>query len=65
VELTECGGGIVIDSALEAEGVFERLLRDPGEVRETGEASARYVDSKKGATGKIVRYIMMQKMLEK
>jgi 3-deoxy-D-manno-octulosonic-acid transferase len=65
VELTESGGGIVIDSALEAEGVFERLLRDPGEVRETGEASARYVDSKKGATEKIVRYITMQKMLER
>jgi 3-deoxy-D-manno-octulosonic-acid transferase len=65
VELTESGGGIVIDSALEAEGVFERLLRDPAEVRETGEASARYVDSKKGATEKIVRYITMQKLLEK
>jgi 3-deoxy-D-manno-octulosonic-acid transferase len=63
VELTESGGGIVIDSALEAEGVFERLLKDPEEVREIGEASARYVDSKKGATEKIVRYITSQKML--
>jgi hypothetical protein len=53
VELTESGGGIVIDSALEAERVFERLLRDPGGVRETGEASARYVDSKKGATDQV------------
>jgi 3-deoxy-D-manno-octulosonic-acid transferase len=65
VELTESGGGIVIDSALEAEGVLDRLLRDPEEVRETGEASARYVDSKKGATEKIIRFITMQKMLEK
>ena len=65
VELAESGGGIVIDSALEAEKVFDRLLRDPQEVRETGEASARYVDSKKGATGQIIRYITMQKMLEK
>jgi 3-deoxy-D-manno-octulosonic-acid transferase len=65
VELTETGGGIVIDSAVEAEGVLKRLLRDPAEVREIGEASARYVDSKKGATEKIVRYITMQKMLEK
>jgi len=63
VELTESGGGIVIDSALEAEGVFERLLRDPGEVKETGEASARYVDSKKGATEKIVRYIQEKRLL--
>jgi 3-deoxy-D-manno-octulosonic-acid transferase len=63
VELTESGGGIVIDSALEAEGVFERLLRDPGEVREIGEASARYVDSKKGATEKIVRFIHEKRLL--
>jgi 3-deoxy-D-manno-octulosonic-acid transferase len=63
VELTESGGGIVIDSALEAEAVFERLLRDPGEVKETGEASARYVDSKKGATEKIVRYIYEKRLL--
>ena len=63
VELTESGGGIVIDSALEAEGVFERLLRDPREVRETGEASARYVDSKKGATERIVRFIQEKRLL--
>jgi 3-deoxy-D-manno-octulosonic-acid transferase len=65
VELTESGGGIVIDSALEAEKVFDRLLHDPRECREIGEASYQYVDSKKGATEKIVRYITMQKMLEK
>ena len=63
VELTESGGGIVIDSALEAEGAFERLLRDPREVRETGEASARYVDSKKGATERIVRFIQEKRLL--
>ena len=63
VELTESGGGIVIDSALEAEGVFERLLRDPAEAREIGEASARYVDSKKGATEKIVRFIQEKRLL--
>jgi 3-deoxy-D-manno-octulosonic-acid transferase len=65
VELTENGGGIVIDSAVEAEKVFDRLLGDPRECREIGEASYQYVDSKKGATEKIVRYITMQKMLEK
>jgi 3-deoxy-D-manno-octulosonic-acid transferase len=63
VELTEIGGGIVIDSALEAEAVFERLLKDPREIREIGEASARYVDSKKGATAQIVRYIVSKRLL--
>jgi 3-deoxy-D-manno-octulosonic-acid transferase len=63
VELTESGGGLIIDSALEAEKVLDRLLANPEECRETGEASLAYVQSKKGATEKIVRYIMMQKFL--
>jgi 3-deoxy-D-manno-octulosonic-acid transferase len=63
VELNDSGGGIVIDSALEAESVFNRLLNNPEECRETGEASRSYVYSKKGATERIVGYILMQKML--
>ena len=63
VELTESGGGIVIDSALEAEKVFDRLLRDPQECREAGEASRNYVHSKKGATGQIIRYIQEKRLL--
>jgi 3-deoxy-D-manno-octulosonic-acid transferase len=65
VELTESGGGLIIDSALEAEKVFNRLLQDPQECRETGEASRNYVHSKKGATDRIIRYITMKKLLEK
>jgi 3-deoxy-D-manno-octulosonic-acid transferase len=63
VELTESGGGIVIDSALEAEKVFDRLLRDEQESKEAGEASREYVHSKKGATGKIIRYIQEKRLL--
>jgi hypothetical protein len=55
--LTECGGGLIIDSALEAEKVFNRLLNNAEDLRDTGEASRQYVLSKKGATGKIVNYI--------
>ncbi len=65
VELTENGGGVIIDSALEAEKVFSRLLQYPEECRETGEASRNYVHSKKGATERIIRYIMMEKLLGK
>jgi 3-deoxy-D-manno-octulosonic-acid transferase len=65
VELTESGGGLIIDSALEAEKVFNRLLQDPQECKETGEASRNYVHSKKGATDRIIRYIAMKKLLEK
>jgi 3-deoxy-D-manno-octulosonic-acid transferase len=63
VELNECGGGLIIDSALEAEKVFNRLLQNPQELRETGEASRHYVHSKKGATDKIVQYIYEKRLL--
>jgi 3-deoxy-D-manno-octulosonic-acid transferase len=63
VELTECGGGLIIDSALEAEKVFNRLLQNAEELKETGAASSRYVHSKKGATQKIVRYILENHLL--
>jgi 3-deoxy-D-manno-octulosonic-acid transferase len=63
VELTECGGGIVIDSALEAESVFNRLLNDREEYRQTGDASRDYVHSKKGATGKIILYLQENRLL--
>jgi 3-deoxy-D-manno-octulosonic-acid transferase len=63
VELTESGGGLIIDSALEAEKVFNRLLQNPQECRETGEASRNYVHSKKGATGRIIQYIQEKRLL--
>jgi 3-deoxy-D-manno-octulosonic-acid transferase len=63
VELTESGGGIVIDSAIEAEKVFDRLLRDAREREEMGRASRDYVHSRKGATGAIVRFIQENRLL--
>ena len=58
VELTECGGGIVIDSALEAESVFNRLLNNEEELRQASEASRNYVYARKGATDLILNYII-------
>ncbi|MBS1604253.1 MAG: 3-deoxy-D-manno-octulosonic acid transferase [Bacteroidetes bacterium] len=63
VELNECGGGLIIDSALEAEKVFNRLLQNPQECLETGAASRNYVHSKKGATDRIIRYIYEKRLL--
>ena len=63
VELTDSGGGLIIDSALEAEKVFDRLLANPEECREIGEASLAYVHSKKGATQKIVGYITEKRLV--
>jgi 3-deoxy-D-manno-octulosonic-acid transferase len=63
VELVDCGGGIVIDSALEAESVFNRLLANPEEYQLVCKASREYVQSKKGATEKIIGYIQEKRLL--
>lgn len=62
VELAECGGGIVIDSALEAESVFNRLLKDKEEYQHACEASRNYVYARKGATDKILGYIQEKRL---
>ncbi|HEV3414708.1 MAG TPA: glycosyltransferase N-terminal domain-containing protein [Puia sp.] len=63
VELTESGGGIVIDSALEVEKVFDRLIADKQEREETGRASREYVHSRKGATRRIITFIQENRLL--
>ena len=63
VELADCGGGIVIDSALEAESVFSRLLNNPDEYQLTCKASREYVQAKKGATARIIGYIQEKRLL--
>lgn len=63
LELVDCGGGLVIDSALEAESVFNRLLNDPEQCRQAGDASRNYVLTKKGATEKITAYIQAKRLL--
>jgi 3-deoxy-D-manno-octulosonic-acid transferase len=63
VELTDCGGGVVIDSALEAESVFNRLLSNEEEYRHICSASREYVYSKRGATNQVVDYIQENRLL--
>ena len=63
VELTECGGGLVIDSAIEAEKVFNRLLQHPQESAEAGDAARTYVYSRRGATERILNYIEENRLL--
>ncbi len=63
MELVDCGGGIIIDSALEAEGVFNRLVNSPDEYQHAGKASRDYVYSKRGATEKVVDYIQENRLL--
>jgi len=63
VELVDCGGGLVIDSALEAESVFNRLLGNVSEYREVCAASRDYVYAKQGATSLIVDHIQEKRLL--
>jgi 3-deoxy-D-manno-octulosonic-acid transferase len=63
VELVDCGGGIVIDSALEAESVFNRLLTNKDEYELVCSASREYVQARKGATEKIIGYIENEHLL--
>jgi 3-deoxy-D-manno-octulosonic-acid transferase len=65
VELTDCGGGLIIDSAIEAEEVFNRLLESQHERAVAGQAARSYVYSRRGATGRIIRYITENAFLEK
>ncbi|MBS1916832.1 MAG: 3-deoxy-D-manno-octulosonic acid transferase [Bacteroidetes bacterium] len=63
LELVDCGGGLIIDSALEAEETFNRLLTHPEEYYASAEAAKNYVYSKKGATEIIIRYIQEKRLL--
>jgi len=63
VELADCGGALVIDSALEAESVLNRLLNNREEYLQRCAASRDYVYGKRGATAKIVNYIRQHHLL--
>ncbi|MBS1600667.1 MAG: 3-deoxy-D-manno-octulosonic acid transferase [Bacteroidetes bacterium] len=63
MDLVESGGGIVIDSALEAEAVFDRLFNNTEEYNYSSEAAGDYVFGKKGATEIVVRYIQENRLL--
>jgi 3-deoxy-D-manno-octulosonic-acid transferase len=62
-ELVDCGGGFVIDSALEAEETFNRLFTNEEEYVEACKASRDYVYSRKGATEKILQFIQEKRLL--
>jgi 3-deoxy-D-manno-octulosonic-acid transferase len=63
LELVEYGGGLVVDSALEVEETFNRLLTNPEEYFACCNAAKNYVYSKKGATEKIMIYIQENRLL--
>jgi 3-deoxy-D-manno-octulosonic-acid transferase len=63
MELAEAGGVIIIDNALEAESVFNRLLENEEEYEFHGKAAREFVYARRGATEKIIRYIQENRLL--
>jgi 3-deoxy-D-manno-octulosonic-acid transferase len=63
MELAEAGGVIIIDNALEAESAFNRLFENQEEYAFHSEAARAYVQARRGATEKIVRYIQENRLL--
>lgn len=63
VELEECGGAFSIESAIEAEEIFNDLLKNEIFRKESGEKAGQYVGSKAGATKTILEYIQLNRLL--
>jgi 3-deoxy-D-manno-octulosonic-acid transferase len=63
IELAESGGGNVVDSALEVESAFDRLLTSPDEYFQACRASKDYIYARRGATKKIIGYIQANRLL--
>ena len=62
-ELVQEGGGLVINTALEAEQTFNTLLADAGAYTLACEAARNYVYNNKGATGSIIQFIQENRLL--
>ena len=62
-QLTECGGGITIENALELEKILTHLFNNEDELQKRGEAAKDYVYSNAGATKKIMEYIQVNRLL--
>ncbi|MBV6403833.1 MAG: 3-deoxy-D-manno-octulosonic acid transferase [Flavobacteriales bacterium] len=52
--LIDAGGGFTVRNAAELQAVLRRLLKDPGARHTAGEAAARFVRERSGATARVV-----------
>ncbi len=63
IDLTNCGGGITIQNALELESVLNELWEDENLLTAKGEAAKNYVYANKGASRKIIDFIYEKRLL--
>ena len=63
IGLTECGGGIAVNSADQLATSLQQLLNDQNELSLRSKNSFDFVMKNKGATGKIMNYIEEKRLL--
>ncbi len=63
IELIDADAAFSIDNALEAEAVFDQLLKDEDLYKRMSSNAGQYVRSKAGATEKIMNYIYEKRLL--
>ncbi len=62
-ELVEAGGAFPVESALELEKIFDKLLNDENAYYTASLSAGNYVKSKTGATQSIINYIQEKRLL--
>ncbi len=62
IDMIEAGGAITVENALDLEMVLNRLLNDPNELKERGDAAKLFVTKNVGATQTIMDYIQRNRL---
>ncbi len=62
-KMISAGGAAVVESAVELEGIVNRLLKDSEELKQMGEAAKNYIYHNAGASGKIITFINARALL--
>ena len=62
-DLVDMGGAFTINNALELESLLDNLFTNRRELKKSSDIAAGYVESKKGATEKVINYVMENRLL--
>jgi 3-deoxy-D-manno-octulosonic-acid transferase len=63
IELIDAEGAYSIENALEAEHIFNKLLNEEDTYKQVSMNAGKYVESKSGATEKIINYLYEKRLL--
>lgn len=62
-ELVEMGGAFTISSALELEALLDNLFNNRRDLKNSGDIAAAYVQSRQGATRRVINYVTENRLL--